>query len=184
MRLGWTVSGIGHAALFLVLLFGGLFRGDRIPEAISVSDVAIISEEEFAALTVPGAAPETQTDAPDVTPPAESDTAPDAPAEESAPSRPEPSEVEQPETPEEPDIAVPAPLPDAVVVDQSPPVPVAPSEQDGTSLERDAVAAPAPRVVTAQRRSRVQQTPSPHSEGHQIFRSDRTLAESKYLPNP
>lgn len=147
MQLGWTVSGIGHVALFLVLLFGGWFRGDSIPEAISVSDVAIISEEEFAALTVPGAAPETQTEAPDVTPPQESEPVPEAPAEDSAPSRSEASEVEQPETPEEPDIAVPEPLPDAVAVDTAPPVPVAPSEQDGTSLERDAVAAPAPRVA-------------------------------------
>lgn len=133
--------------MFLVLLFGGLFRGDRIPEAISVSDVAIISEEEFAALALPGAAPEPQTEAPDVTPPEEAVDAPEAPAEDTAPSLPEASEVEQPEAPEEPDIAVPDPLPDAVAVDTAPPVPVAPSEQDGTSLERDAVAAPAPRVA-------------------------------------
>ncbi|MEL7151160.1 MAG: energy transducer TonB [Pseudomonadota bacterium] len=147
MQLGWTVSGVGHGALFLVLLFGGLFRGDSIPEAISVSDVAIISEEEFAALALPGAAPEPQTEAPDVTPPEASEPAPEAPAEDSVPSLPEASEVEEPDTPEAPDITVPEPVPDAVVVDQSPSVPVAPSEQDGTSLERDAVAAPAPRVA-------------------------------------
>ncbi len=147
MQLGWTVSGVGHAVLFLVLLFGGLFRGDRIPEAISVSDVAIISEEEFAALALPGAAPEPQTEAPDVSAPEESEPAPEAPAEDAAPSLPEATEVETPDAPDTPDITVPDPVPDAVVVDQAPPVPVAPSEQDGTSLERDAVAAPAPRVA-------------------------------------
>ncbi|MGR3514300.1 MAG: energy transducer TonB [Paracoccaceae bacterium] len=147
MQLGWTVSGVGHVALFLVLLFGGLFRGDSIPEAISVSDVAIISEEEFAALALPGDAPEPQTEAPDVSAPEESEAPPETPSEESAPSLPEATEVEEPPEPETPDITVPEPLPDAVVVDQSPPVPVAPSEQDGTSLERDAVAAPAPRVA-------------------------------------
>ncbi len=147
MQLGWTVSGIGHGALFLVLLFGGLFRGESIPEAITVSDVAIISEEEFAALALPGAAPEPQTEAPDVTPPEESDPVTERPAAESAPSLPEASEVEAPEAPDTPDITVPQPVPDAVVVDTAPPVPVAPSEQDGTSLERDAVAAPAPRVA-------------------------------------
>ncbi|MEO0916646.1 MAG: energy transducer TonB [Pseudomonadota bacterium] len=147
MQLGWTVSGVGHAVLFLVLLFGGLFRGDSIPDAISVSDVAIVSEEEFAALALPGAAPEPQTDAPEVAPPAESERPPEAPTEDSAPSLPEASEVEQPETPDEPDLAVPDPLPEAVAVDTAPPVQVAPSEQDGTSLERDAVAAPAPRVA-------------------------------------
>ncbi|MEM7719626.1 MAG: energy transducer TonB [Pseudomonadota bacterium] len=147
MQLGWTVSGVGHVALFLALLFGGLFRGDNIPEAISVSDVAIISEEEFAALALPGASPEPQTDAPEVTPPAESETPPETPSEDSAPTLPEASEVEEPETPQEPDLAVPDPLPEAVAVDTAPPVQVAPSEQDGTSLERDAVAAPAPRVA-------------------------------------
>ncbi|MEM6386234.1 MAG: energy transducer TonB [Pseudomonadota bacterium] len=147
MPLGWTVSGAGHVALFLVLIFGGFFRGDSIPEAISVSDVAIISEEEFAALALPGDAPEPQTEAPDVTAPDVNEAEPEAPAEDTAPTLPEASEVAAPETPEAPDITVPEPIPDAVVVDQSPPVPVAPSEQDGTSLERDVVAAPAPRVA-------------------------------------
>lgn len=147
MQLGWTVSGIGHAALFLVLLFGGMLRSDRIPEAINVSEVDIISEEEFAALALPGAAPEPQTEAPEVTPPLESDPAVDTPAEDSAPSLPEAAEVEEPDAPDAPDMAVPDPLPDAVAVDTAPPVPVAPSEQDGTSLERDAVATPAPRVA-------------------------------------
>ncbi|MEM8842408.1 MAG: energy transducer TonB [Pseudomonadota bacterium] len=147
MQLGWTVSGVGHVTLFLALLFGGLFRGDSIPEAISVSDVAIISEEEFAALSLPGASPEPQTDVPDVTPPTDSETPPETPSEDSAPSLPEVSEVEEPEAPDEPEVAVPDPLPEAVAVDTAPPVQVAPSEQDGTSLERDAVAAPAPRVA-------------------------------------
>ena len=58
MRVGWYISGAGHAALILFVLFGGLFAGDRIPEVVTLSDVSILSEEEYAALVPPGAAPE------------------------------------------------------------------------------------------------------------------------------
>ncbi len=147
MRLGWTLSGLGHSALILVLLFGGLFWGDRIPESVSVSEAAVISEEEFAALALPGTAPEPQTDAPEVAAPEASEDAPDTPSEEVAPTLPEVSDVEVPEAPDTPDITVPDPVPDAVAVDTAPPVPAPPSDLDGTSLEQDAVAAPAPRVA-------------------------------------
>ena len=147
MRLGWILSGLGHSALILVLLFGGLFWGDRIPESVSVSEVAVISEEEFAALALPEAAPEPQTDAPEVSVPEASEEAPDTPTEEVAPTLPEVSDVEVPEAPEIPDITVPEPVPGAVAVDTAPPVPAPPSELDGTSLEQEAVAAPAPRVA-------------------------------------
>ncbi len=147
MRLGWTLSGLGHGALILVLLFGGFFWGDRFPETVSVSEVSVISEEEFAALALPGAAPEPQTDAPEVEAPEASDEAPEAPSEDVAPTLPEASDVEVPEAPDTPDINVPEPVPGAVAVDTAPPVPAPPSELDGTSLEQDAVAAPAPRVA-------------------------------------
>ncbi len=147
MQLGWTLSGAGHVVLILVLLFGGLFWGDRIPESVSVSEVAVISEEEFASLALPGAAPEPQTEAPDVEAPEPSEDAPEAPAEEAAPTLPEASDVEVPEAPDTSDITVPDPVPGAVAVDTAPPVPAPPSDLDGTSLEQDAVAAPAPRVA-------------------------------------
>ena len=145
--MGWTVSWIGHGALIFVLLFGGLFMGDRIPEAVTVSDVTMISEEEFAALVLPGAQPDAQTDAPEVATPEAETEAPEAPAEDAAPNLPESPDVDVPEAPTNPDIAVPDPVPNAVPVDTTPPVQVAPSDLDGTSLERDAVAAPAPRVA-------------------------------------
>ena len=147
MRAGWYISGIGHVALILALLFGGLFFGDRIPEPMSVSDVSVISEEEFAALVLPGASPDAQTDVPDAALP-EADDAPDAPEPDAAPSVTEPAPVEEPERPDTSEIEVPEPIiPNAVIVDTTPPVPAPPSEQDGTTLERDAVAAPAPRVA-------------------------------------
>ena len=38
MRQGWYISIAAHLALLLVVLFGGLFARDRIPE-VSVSEV-------------------------------------------------------------------------------------------------------------------------------------------------
>ncbi|NNE78834.1 MAG: energy transducer TonB [Silicimonas sp.] len=146
MRWGFYISGAGHAALILFVLFGGLFAGDRIPEVVTLSEVSILSEEEYAALVPPGTAPETQTDAPDVTVPDE-DTAPETPTEDAAPALSEPEPIDVPDTPQPPELEETQPIPDAVVVDTAPPVPAAPSEQDGTSFEPDAVAAPAPRVA-------------------------------------
>lgn len=147
MRLGWYLSGFGHVVLILGLLFGGLFVGDRIPEPLNVAEVAVVSEQEFAALALPGVAPDAQSDAPDVAAPSEDD-APEPPEADSAPQLAEPDPVEDPPTPETPDITVPEPVvPNAVIVDTEPPVPAPPSEFDGTTLEPDAVAAPAPRVA-------------------------------------
>ena len=147
MRVGYYISGAGHLVAILVLLFGGLLTGERFAEPVSISEVSVVSEEEFAALALPGGAPETQTDAPDVTSP-ETEVAPEAPAEDSAPDVSSPEPVEVPEVPETPPAEVPdMPVPDAVIVDSAPPIPAPPAEQDGTSLEQDAVAAPAPRVA-------------------------------------
>jgi len=146
MRAGWYISGTGHVVAILALFLGGFFVGDRIPEPVTLNEVSVISEDEFAALVLPGAAPATQTEVPEVAAPDE-DVTPEAPSEDSAPQISEPEPVEVPEAPEVPEIVLPQPVPETVVVDTAPPVPVAPSDLDGTSLERDAVAAPAPRVA-------------------------------------
>ena len=145
MRTGYVISGAGHAVLIGIVLFGGWFPSDRIPE-MSVSEVSVISEAEFAALTLPGGAPEAETDAPDVSAP-EEDTAPEAPQEDVAPQISEPEPVEVPEPPEAPDVEIPEPPTEAVVVDTAPPVPAAPSDLDGTTTTPDQLAAPAPRVA-------------------------------------
>ncbi len=146
MRAGWYISGAGHLVAILALFFGGIFAADRIPEPVTVSEVSVISEAEFAALVLPGASPETQTDVPEVSVP-EEDAAPEAPDEDAAPEISEPEPVEIPEAPDAPEIEIPSAVPEAVVVDTAPPVPAPPSDLDGTSLEQDAVAAPAPRVA-------------------------------------
>ncbi|QMU57893.1 MAG: energy transducer TonB [Boseongicola sp.] len=134
-----------HVALLLALLFGGLFMRDRVAE-VAVAEVSVISEAEYAALTPPTTAPELESEAPSAVAPPE-DNAPEAPSEDAAPELPEPEEIEEPDAPDAADLEVPQPVPDAVVVDDAPVIEVPDTDVDGTSLERDQVAAPAPRVA-------------------------------------
>ena len=184
MRLGWYLSGTGHVVLILGLLFGGLFVGDRIPEPLNVAEVSVISEQEFAALALPGAAPDAQSEVPDVaTPEPIEEEVPDPPEADSAPQLAEPEPVEEPPAPETPDITVPEPVvPNAVIVDTEPPVPSPPSEFDGTTLEPDAVAAPAPRVAPVP-----QVAPPPDAEVAPDVVPDTApepLAEPEQQPEP
>ncbi len=145
MRTGWYISAAGHFLLVLLVLFGGLFARERFAE-VTVAEVSIITEAEYAALTPPEAAPETKTDAPSVAAPVE-DAAPSAPAEDKAPEISEPSPVNVPETPDGSEIERPQPVPETAVVDDAPEIQLPETEVDGTSLERDVVAAPAPRIA-------------------------------------
>jgi len=67
VHIGYYISGAGHAGLIGWLLLGSVFMSE--PEPFEVTEVAVISNEQFAALSAPpaGAAPET---APDVIAPA------------------------------------------------------------------------------------------------------------------
>ena len=146
MRAGWYISAAGHFALIVFVLFGGLISRDQLAE-VTVAEVSVITESEFAALLPRATAPEIATDAPEVTPPSAEEEAPEAPSEDAAPAVSEPEPVEVPEAPEEPVTEIPEPLPRAVVVEDAPPIPLPPTEIDGTAPEPDAIAAPAPRVA-------------------------------------
>ncbi|MGI9394178.1 MAG: hypothetical protein ACR2OY_05990, partial [Boseongicola sp.] len=145
MRRGWYISAAGHLLLSLLVLFGGFFTRDRFAE-VTVAEVSIVTEAEYAALTPPATAPETQTDAPSVEAPVE-DEAPSAPAEDSAPEVSEPDPVNTPATPDGSEIERPQPVPETAVVDDAPEIDLPETEVDGTSLERNVVAAPAPRIA-------------------------------------
>ena len=133
MREGWIISGAAHLALFVVLLLSGLFAQDRIAE-VSVSEVSIISEAEYAALTLPEVAPETQTETPDVMPPEPvEDTAPETPAEDTAPEAPEPEPVETPAAPDAPDLTVPERTPEVAILEDAPEIDMPEVVQDGSS---------------------------------------------------
>ena len=145
MRTGWYLSGAGHFALVVFIFFGGMFVGDRIPE-VTVSEVTVLSEAEYAALLPPTTAPEMATDAPEVTPPTE-DEAPTTPAEDTAPEVSSPEQADAPETPENPDLTIPQPIPDAVVDDNAPVIATPPTDIDGSSPMEDGTPQPAPRVA-------------------------------------
>ncbi|MGY9049571.1 MAG: energy transducer TonB, partial [Rhodobacterales bacterium] len=60
MNTGQKISGAGHGVLILWALFGGVFRSD--PPPMEVSEVQVLSEAEFAALTAPSQPPESTVD--------------------------------------------------------------------------------------------------------------------------
>ncbi len=147
MKLGAWVSGVGHAGLFLWILVGGLFFAQPDLTDLSVTDVSIISAEEFAALQP--SSPETS-DAPDV---------PAQPEVEEAPTVPTAQEEQPVETPEPPQPAAPAPetlpepLPEpeqpVIIEDNTPISPEPPVESAAPTVEPEAVPVPtpAPRVA-------------------------------------
>ncbi len=147
MHIGHYISGAAHAGFILWVLFGGAFRPEPIP--FEVTDVAVISEQEFLALSATPSAPEISDS---VTPL----TQPNDPAPEPAPPVqpvPDVDPVVKPQPRPQPPAA---PLPDAPQRDAPPaprqidrvaPEPVAPpppdvaeadTAQDSVSLTGDA----------------------------------------------
>ena len=146
MRWSWYISGAGHIAFLLAVFLAGPLASDRQPEVVILSEVAILSEQEFAALAPPGAAPQTQTDAPEVDAP-EEDEAPRSPVAVAATELATPSPVAIPENPDVPEFEVDQPALGVEIDDNAPTALLPPSDIDGTSAQPDQVAAPAPRVA-------------------------------------
>ncbi len=146
MRRGWYISGAGHVAFILAAFLAGPLASNRQSEAVVLSEVTILSEQELAALAPPGAAPRTQADAPEADPP-EADEAPRAPPAVAATELAMPDPLEAPESPDAPDLAIDQPAPGAEVDEGVPTAPLPPSAIDGASVLPDQVAAPAPRIA-------------------------------------
>ncbi len=149
MTTGAYISGIAHIALLVILLFGGLFSRSRAPE-ITVADVSVISEAEFAALMRPDAAPSVSSETSDPEQPVPAEAAPviaalpDTPPETADPARPE---APQPnDTPADP-LPAPAPAPEAEVTDVLPPVDAPPVPDDRPDAPEETTPQPAPRVA-------------------------------------
>lgn len=136
MRLGAWVSGLGHGGLFLWLVIGGFFVAREDIAEFTVTDVSIISAEEFAALQP--SSPETGSAPAALTQPEIEETPP-------TPVVQEEPEVPQPAAPTIPE-AVPLPVPEPetpVIVDDS--VPISPEEPEAaTAPEEDPDAVPVP----------------------------------------
>jgi hypothetical protein len=142
---GWYISGGAHLALILFLMLGGLFTRDRFPE-MTVAEVSIVTEAEYAALVLRAPAPEVNDAIPSPQPPDPDAASPDMPTTDAAPAVavPEPTE-----TPPEPEAAPEAPeivVPDADVTMEAPVI-APPTVEDGNTVAPQSTPAPAPRVA-------------------------------------
>lgn len=130
MHIGHYISGAAHAGFILWVLFGGAFRPEPIP--FEVTDVAVISEQEFLALSSTATAPEiSDTVTPLATPtdPEVEQVPPVSPETDDAPvvkpqPRPQPPAAPLPDAPQRD--APPAPK----QIDRVAPEPVAPPPPD------------------------------------------------------
>ena len=144
------VSGGGHAAVILWVLFGGLWFSQNDAPAVAATEVSLLSAAEFDALVA--AAPTTPTPAekpalPEVTPPAPVEPTLDAvepqpkPAEESAPSAKPPEPQAEPVPEAAPDTTELAAVP-------APDVAEAPDQTTSQVAPEDPVALPSPTPPT------------------------------------
>lgn len=164
MHIGHYISGAGHLGLIGIIMFGGVFRSD--PPPLEVTEVAVFSEAEFAALMRPSQPPESTVDvaAPPAPEPTE-ETPPAPPATNQRPTaRPEPVAPPAPESPPQaPEAPQPPPAPEPEPVVEAPdtaevavpqpadrvaPVPVAQPEP-ATPVAPDAQAAVVPDLDAA-----------------------------------
>ncbi|MBK1636711.1 hypothetical protein CKO19_13340, partial [Rhodovulum adriaticum] len=91
MRTGIYISGAAHLLLIAWVMLAGLFSVPR-PAPMQVSDVSLVSAEDFAALNQPAAAPA----------PVDAVAPPESPALPSSP-RPVPAPEDRPRTPAPPE---------------------------------------------------------------------------------
>lgn len=155
MDTGTKISAIAHVSLIGWALVGGTFRSEPLP--MTVQDVSVVTEQQFAAMTA-------QTDAPTVAPTPGAPEQPDAPdIEANAPQateeeqvRPEPVTPVEPQPEPEPETVTPPPEPD--VPEETPeliepetdvaalPVPPGPEAQPAPSdrIAPEAIAPPPP----------------------------------------
>lgn len=184
MTTGFYISAGAHALFVVVLLFGGLFARERLPE-VAVADVTVLSEAEFAALTRPVDAPEVETDTAQPIVP-EAGTAPEVPAEQAAPETPTLPVAEVPDAVDEIPVQ-PAPLPQpSAEIDATAPEIIAPPSFDdsGTRITENAPP-PAPRVAPeaapppppeAEEAPQVQAESAPQAEGETVAEEQRQTA--------
>lgn len=133
MKTGVYISGAGHVLVFLWIAIGGFFVAREPFEPVTITDVTIISEEDFQAAQP--SSPQTAEAPPGL-------ASPEADASASAPAVPE-----QPETPAPPPAAAPAPPaapdtpPDPVEAPPPQPAPlpeVAEGDPGATEIVQDA----------------------------------------------
>ncbi|GGE60318.1 energy transducer TonB [Actibacterium pelagium] len=153
MNTGVIISGLGHGLLILWLLFGGWFSRPEEAE-FTTTEVSILSETEFLALTAPARAPSIVNEAPDVPAPnTELAALPPVPSDARPTPAPQPDQPTPPNPEDEPDVSRLTPAPPKEVADDLPDLPIPPAPEESANLIPDIGA---PRPV-----ARVAPTPSP-----------------------
>ncbi len=110
---GVQVSGAGHLALVVWILFGGLFSGSRAPSDVPVTEVSLLTGAEFARLSAAAEKPAPPEPAAKPTPePAPEPTPEPTPASLPPPAAPPPRPVDAPRVapvaaPKPPEAAIP-----------------------------------------------------------------------------
>jgi hypothetical protein len=135
VRIGYYISGAGHAALILWIFFGGVFNTP--PRSFEVTEVSVISGAEFEALMAGVQTPEVVTDV--------AMPAPELPAEVAQPPESQPDPTPPPAEPQ----VTEAPPPDAVPQQPDP----LPQQAEAEVSDQAPVIAPPPQeeVVLAPR---------------------------------
>ena len=142
MHKGHVISAAGHLGLIVWVLVGGSFA--PAPEPFEVTEVAVISGEEFAAMVAGAGAPQISETVVPPEPPKETEVAaPEPPKPEVRPEPPKPEVVEPPAVETAPE--APPPQEQAEVTD-APPV-IAPPPQETVVLAPETSDRPAPRPV-------------------------------------
>jgi len=165
---GQYISGVGHAALILWALVGGIFLRADDTDVLPSAEVTLLTGEEFAALSAPTLAPTAGLEtplpdapSPDTTP--RVDVSPDAPSEQASPSPPEPR------TPDRAPEPLTLETPQAVVTPEIE-TPEPPSQEAGDVVAPSPSDRPIPRaaprvasepVVTPEPTPQVADTPAP-----------------------
>ncbi|WP_378213101.1 energy transducer TonB [Aquicoccus sp. G2-2] len=155
MTTGQIISGVGHLGLIVVLLFGGQFRAEPLP--FQVTDVDVVSNDEFEAMLAGQSAPDTVTEVAMPKPPE-----PDA--EQSKPPKPSAPDVSQkpPDTPSE----ITPPAPDSAPDEQAALVPEQSARPEARPVDR---IAPKP----------VEKPPEPDAEPDPVRREETSDAPAE-----
>ncbi|MEM8729610.1 MAG: energy transducer TonB [Pseudomonadota bacterium] len=148
MQAGTAISGIGHLGLVVWMMIGGVFQAE--PEPPQISDVALVSAEEYAALKAPQAAPDASDAVPGLIEPEtpEQQALPQT-SEDATPDRQDPSPPEPPDPTPEPPVAPEPPSPPEPEIAQTPPdiAPPDPPADDVAALVPEAASRPETRPV-------------------------------------
>ncbi|MBB93572.1 MAG: energy transducer TonB [Rhodobacteraceae bacterium] len=155
MQTGTAISGIAHLTLIGWVILKGVFSVD--PDPVQVSEVALVSAEEYAALTAPVQAPELPetVGVPEdlAQPETPGEDAPPEVAEDPVPERLEPTPPAPPEpAPQTPPVPEPPQPPTPEIAEQPPEItaPPEPPAEDTAALAPTEAQRPAPRPVDRQ----------------------------------